>query len=251
METSFNEKAIRPDRNDRCPCGSGIKYKKCCLITGKQFYSMGKNYQDKEIIFDKVRDEKFNHMILDFHNSKIHTIRNKSEALKALEELYQVFDGFIEPFSTYAPCKIGCKACCNLIVEIFPIEAELIRQYILQNFDKEQLRATLERTNNNYSSYLKYQKTYGDSMDEYLKKNIPCSFLSTEGVCTIYKVRPFNCRNHIVFSEPSNCGSKTEIKYSSTLFSGVVYQIMNLSRILLNTNEVFYEHISYWFQEDF
>jgi Fe-S-cluster containining protein len=236
----------------RCPCGSGIKYKKCCLDTGKQFYSIGKNYQDKEIIFDKERDKKYSDMILDFQNNKLHTIRNESEALKALEELYQVFDEFMETFSTYAPCKIGCNTCCNLIVEISPIEAELIRQYVLLYFDKEQLRSMQERTSSNYSSYLEYRKVHGSSMNEYLKYNIPCSFLSNEGVCTIYKVRPFNCRNHIVFREPSNCGyGKTEVKYSSTLFGGIMYQIGRLSGVLLNTNAVFCEHISYWFKEDF
>jgi hypothetical protein len=28
---------IKPGRNDACPCGSGNKYKRCCLSSGRQF----------------------------------------------------------------------------------------------------------------------------------------------------------------------------------------------------------------------
>jgi len=30
-QAAGTRKSIRPGRNDPCPCGSGLKYKKCCL----------------------------------------------------------------------------------------------------------------------------------------------------------------------------------------------------------------------------
>ena len=38
-----NEGFVDVGRNDKCPCGSGKKYKKCCLDSGKY-----ERYQEKE-----------------------------------------------------------------------------------------------------------------------------------------------------------------------------------------------------------
>jgi uncharacterized protein YecA (UPF0149 family) len=39
-----NEDFVDVGRNDKCPCGSGKKYKKCCLDSGKY-----ERYKDKEL----------------------------------------------------------------------------------------------------------------------------------------------------------------------------------------------------------
>jgi preprotein translocase subunit SecA len=38
-----NEDFVDVGRNDKCPCGSGKKYKKCCLDSGKY-----ERYKEKE-----------------------------------------------------------------------------------------------------------------------------------------------------------------------------------------------------------
>ena len=30
------DRSVEPKRNDKCPCGSGLKYKQCCIDTQKQ-----------------------------------------------------------------------------------------------------------------------------------------------------------------------------------------------------------------------
>lgn len=43
----MNEKV---GRNDPCPCGSGKKYKSCCLLKEKPKYSMGKRVFTAKVI---------------------------------------------------------------------------------------------------------------------------------------------------------------------------------------------------------
>jgi len=38
---------LKPGRNDPCPCGSGLKYKKCCLKTGGQPLDLKNLYEQK------------------------------------------------------------------------------------------------------------------------------------------------------------------------------------------------------------
>jgi hypothetical protein len=39
---------MKSQRNEKCPCGSGIKYKKCCLITER-------NKADQKRIADQIK----------------------------------------------------------------------------------------------------------------------------------------------------------------------------------------------------
>ena len=47
------ERGMRVGRNEKCPCGSGKKYKKCCLLKKRvleqsQFEGIFKNGNEKE-----------------------------------------------------------------------------------------------------------------------------------------------------------------------------------------------------------
>jgi hypothetical protein len=44
------KKQPEPGRNDSCPCGSGNKYKKCCLIKRQEYF-------DKQVEMQKQVEE--------------------------------------------------------------------------------------------------------------------------------------------------------------------------------------------------
>ena len=39
-----NEKVYEPNRNEKCPCGSGLKYKKCCMAISREIIDKMINY---------------------------------------------------------------------------------------------------------------------------------------------------------------------------------------------------------------
>ena len=69
-------------------------------------------------------------------------------------------------------CKQGCTQCCETGLTTLPIEAQNIEEYLQSN----------------------------PSLIEELRNHIvlpnKCDFLSNEGNCYIYSVRPFICRSH-------------------------------------------------------
>lgn len=48
---------LKPGRNDPCPCGSGLKYKRCCLQSGGQMPNMKQSYEKKYGIRLKEPDD--------------------------------------------------------------------------------------------------------------------------------------------------------------------------------------------------
>ena len=40
------EKVKEPNRNDKCPCGSGLKYKKCCMDISRDIINKLNNWKD-------------------------------------------------------------------------------------------------------------------------------------------------------------------------------------------------------------
>lgn len=109
-----------------------------------------------------------------------------------------------------APCAKGCASCCSQFFEISEVEYIIILNH-LKEWDKSKLDTIIE-TANIYSQVLekhhnKFYKKYFSkdvteefSLDDYYKDSerfkihIPCVFLSEEGACTIYPVRPLVCR---------------------------------------------------------
>ena len=84
-------------------------------------------------------------------------------------------------------CKKGCSHCCNLRVEVLPPEAFYIAKHI-NSLPPEQ--------RNDFTIRLKTHAAYAKdkTFDEY---NAPCAFLSKDGACEIYSVRPHKCRAYL------------------------------------------------------
>ena len=87
-------------------------------------------------------------------------------------------------------CRSGCNHCCKLKVEALPHEVAEVIDHIRfsDKFDRLQRGVILDR--------LRYivERTEGMNADAYLAENIPCPFLSDNGLCLAYSVRPVACR---------------------------------------------------------
>lgn len=117
-------------------------------------------------------------------------------------------------------CRMGCAACCRMMVPVSPPEAFALRDYV------EQLpadrRATIHRRLRETADALKREGLYGQLQEvasastapsdeelepinrAYYALRLPCPFLENE-LCSIYESRPAACRELLVTSPPELC----------------------------------------------
>src|SRR5690606_9453353 len=136
-------------RNDACPCGSGKKYKKCCAIEDSKNPLVGINYLGEQVRVNKEMLDEVSERLnllpfkkalkdrsifdtLTVRNSEKLDVRNEctmfsdEEGLELLEELYGMYNDVNSTIDNQISCKKGCSSCCNLYVDVSPIEAEYI-----------------------------------------------------------------------------------------------------------------------------
>lgn len=86
-------------------------------------------------------------------------------------------------------CKQGCSWCCHFSIDIRPVEAFNIVEFLCANF-------SAERINQIRSELIANQATLNQLDEEQrMRLNIKCPFL-LEGRCSIYPARPQTCRNY-------------------------------------------------------
>ncbi len=207
---------VAAGRNEPCRCGSGLKYKKCCL--GKEVAFV--NYRGESAVY--VRNDLS--VIANRLTALLEEIVAGSGSLdiysgfNLLKEIYRIYDAMHEFFSGAYSCGKGCAHCCCLYVTISRLEADLVKDYVTGSLSKDV-------QNNLYNNYLarakEYpQRGYKHKSEEavarlakgYFNKKIPCIFLSERGECTVYEARPFSCRALVVTSDPENCKGINRIK---------------------------------------
>lgn len=91
-------------------------------------------------------------------------------------------------------CKKGCYSCCLQPVMISKEEAELIIQYCKENkikIDKKLL--------------MRQRKVDESTWYDLPKNQHRCAFLNEKNECSIYEVRPANCRKYFVLWDSSAC----------------------------------------------
>jgi len=161
-------------------------------------------------------------------------IKDKKMALrafyKAIDDSNTKFNERGEPAVT---CKKGCSFCCNIKVESTQPEIDLIVDYMKEKnikVSQSQLEGQVPLTVENHF------------MSPYRK----CVFLSDEGTCKVYDVRPFVCRNYFSVGPPSECdpdehpkgGVTTTMNYETfAIYTAVIneYISSSFSLLLLNT----------------
>lgn len=136
--------------------------------------------------------------------------------VEALGIIYKMLDKVMIEYSRQAYCKSGCKWCCNIALEILPIEAEYIQAH------------TDHKINIQPMPKLDY-----------------CPFL-IDNMCSIYKYRPFNCRAFLSFESPDLCrdGKKhlttggPENGYGNTAVLNLAYQMAMTDADMHLTKEI-------------
>jgi hypothetical protein len=97
---------------------------------------------------------------------------SKQGRLKRLELFYSEMDVIYAAIHNFTICKKGCSHCCYYEIAISDLEVEYIKSKVKTNKIKQ------NKTNNS------------------------CPFLKN-GICSIYKYRPFLCRRHLSINDSS------------------------------------------------
>jgi Fe-S-cluster containining protein len=205
-------------RNDACPCGSGKKYKNCCLPSPEAVKEELDSFAlNREIAYKG----QVGHLREEFC---INFIQNKQEVLKELQKKH---NEIALARSSAITCGKGCYHCCVLFVGASIQEGEAIVYYLYQNEGKlyhflktyPVWRARIKESGDLFRKQppgdnkitagvgggLQYENI-GD-LAEYARLNIPCPFLR-DGICSIYEVRPFVCAGLIVTTPAEWCNPR-------------------------------------------
>lgn len=198
----------QPGRNDPCSCGSGKKYKRCCMGAVKEAAFI--NYQGCEALYPveeaRLACDKF--MLLLAEAARMKNV-NEKNGLEILRQLYYLYDGVQNYFNPYYSCKVGCSYCCYPYVGASMIESKLAKIYIENNISENLQRLFFRKICRHKNDYLSPRETGGTDAGrlqaEYFAKQIPCPFLSENNACLVYSVRPLACRALAVISDPKEC----------------------------------------------
>jgi Fe-S-cluster containining protein len=110
-------------------------------------------------------------------------------------------------------CEIGCSFCCYQTIEVFNIEINDIKDFLLNKIDEEtrnKIRLNIIEYFHFFDSNTPNNKIldYGDLIDNFqdisLTKKTKCPLL-IDNKCRIYDGRPIACRIHIVEEDPNLC----------------------------------------------
>lgn len=95
-------------------------------------------------------------------------------------------------------CAAGCASCCVVNVAVLMPEAIALVRYVRQIESSGPGAALSERVRG------LYQKICGLSEQERLRLQLTCAFLSDQGRCLIYPLRPLMCRS-VSSTDPASC----------------------------------------------
>ncbi|MCX7903267.1 MAG: YkgJ family cysteine cluster protein [Caloramator sp.] len=251
----INNNEVIIENGDLCPCGSQKKFKKCCKTKEYKYYTIGKNYKGQEIIYNytlfKIKTNELINLCSNIQNKYDSKELKLEDAIRIVKEIYSRFDLCIEPFQKYSSCSKGCYGCCEQIVNTYYIESEIIKNYINENFNEGEQKIVIAKAQKNKG---RYPKDINEAHPKYTEKEyvtfgrLPCIFLNDNGTCKIYKVRPFECRQYIVFNNPEDCykDNAKDIHYEGYYFYYVRQTIKFIDKKLKNDRV---RHLAKWFCE--
>jgi Fe-S-cluster containining protein len=162
-------------------------------------------------------------------------------------------------------CAKGCTICCSMYIEASIQECEAIVYYLyhddgaMASFLRSYpgWREALRRQGDIFKGRSKYWepqptvekaaslwREFTEEEDGYFAQGILCPFLS-EGLCSIYEVRPYVCASYAAVTPPEYCrsGSENQPKIVKAIPHGVrsdlsFYHLEQLSERVLSTMQI-------------
>lgn len=175
------------------------------------------NYRDKQdlIKIPDIPDEYIYKL-----DKMIHDIKYKNErSVLKLKKIYLYMDHFSKYISTFAVCGKGCAHCCKIDIHLTKIEADFIRIEVPSKYYSEAVKKTINHSSN-------------------------CPFLDKNNECSIYSIRPFQCRVFYTLDDPKYCeNGEPHNVYGSHdgLYTVNIFSELNDELIKLNRNSKFYD----------
>ena len=208
---------MKPGRNDPCPCGSGKKFKKCCIDapSPSNVPALSPIELNKLIAYEGRVGQERKEWCEGFISWKKDQLQKITDGQKRIEE----------STGNRISCSKDCWFCCSQHVAASLQECDAIVYWFYQREDAR--KAFLNR----YRDWRNRLRNYEDVFQQIVKAgsislshpndeqshrmfiqkaevygrlNILCPFLE-KGACSIYPVRPFVCASQVVSSPPENC----------------------------------------------
>jgi Fe-S-cluster containining protein len=259
-------------RNDLCPCGSGLKYKKCCMRKQQSDLPTGSSptYFDLEVDWDNDYFE-LNKAIA-YKGTIGRQRKNFCESYLRYKqskfiEVEQNLIARAKVKNGTPTCKKGCSACCVLYHEVNIQECEVIVYYLLHNegaytnllnnYSKWRSRVRagsdiFKRAKQNwqqFSAELVGVRDPGQFLDisrrgserdkqirkDYEVQTIPCPFLDNQ-LCSIYEVRPYVCAGHASITPKEWCDPVSSMHAQAIEIHWIPEEIME-------QRELFYKNL--------
>lgn len=128
-------------------------------------------------------------LITEEYKNKFYEYTEKKPSKNRLENLrriYELADGYIACQESVTVCRKGCAWCCQIPVDVLPIEIDYIEKHTI-----------LKRSPKPKPFNPDPEKFYNVGYCPLLDQNTGC--------CSIYEYRPFNCRLFLVYDDPDLC----------------------------------------------
>ncbi|ACK98461.1 MULTISPECIES: SEC-C metal-binding domain-containing protein [Bacillus cereus group] len=210
---------FEPTRNDECPCGSGVKYKKCHMNSNVTWRKVDNNFYDGKSLYENIRLKKeLLDTLLDIvSHLKENTTISEEKGLDLLDDLSKSLDQVYKQLQKNAPCKKGCIACCFQPINIARIEESRIKNKLTKDIKKNINKNHQETKKRNKISIPQINKD--SSRMRYAE---PCPMLDIDNKkCAVYDNRPFSCRTYFVANSPELCNMYDG---KVTIYKNQVYQ---------------------------
>ena len=210
---------MNPGRNDPCPCGSGRKYKKCCMNSAPTIAL--RNTSPTAIITRIAYAGRIGRERQKWCENYIVWKTDQFDKMTADQEQRALATG------KRIFCSKGCWFCCSQYVGASLQECEAIVYWLHLHQDvrdgfmtryatwRSRLReheAVFQQVNQAASEFMSRShdlpacEVFMRKEEIYGQLNILCPFLD-HGLCSIYAVRPLACATHVVVSPPDHCKS--------------------------------------------
>jgi Fe-S-cluster containining protein len=132
-------------------------------------------------------------------------VNSAGVALGTYEALDELYEKSANPEKKNITCKRGCNFCCHIAVNITADEAKVIVMYA------EDMHVSIDK------EYLEGQQNVVPA-EQALTPYAACVFLK-KGECSIYPVRPMNCRKYFVVTPPKQCDASVHVSGVAVFFN--------------------------------